>query len=461
MPQLRAARFASLALALLLSSSLVVRAASSQASPQVGFRDRVDLVAVDVRVSDKDGKPVPGLTADDFSVTLDGQSHPVKGLDYQAFAKGSGATSSRVVLLVVDDLSAEPLQLKGLTTSAQQMLTTLDEADMVGVVTTSGFGPAVAPTRDRAAVMAALTSKDVAGRLGARQTKPFVGVSEAFDMVRTGGNKDVGSKVVERECSPGSGGGGSRSRTGSGGGSGGGAKPDEVCTAGVVVMARAVATAGEQRTARQIAAYSRAIDSLSAAAGSRTVVALSGGIALPLGTSDALEILGRRASEAGVAFYGLVSIDESDLATETSSDRSKARRDENAFLANGLASMALAAGGDAFRVVGTADRFFERIVGDTTSVYRLGVEAPSGGAPKRYLAAKVSSKRAGLTLHASAQASRPSVPDATLPAPDALKQRVEQLEAEPGMDRKAALKQAARERGLGKREAYKQLLRER
>jgi 16S rRNA (cytidine1402-2'-O)-methyltransferase len=42
-----------------------------------------------------------------------------------------------------------------------------------------------------------------------------------------------------------------------------------------------------------------------------------------------------------------------------------------------------------------------------------------------------------------------------------LKQRVEQLEAEGGVDRKAALKQAARERGLGKREAYKQLLLER
>jgi len=42
-----------------------------------------------------------------------------------------------------------------------------------------------------------------------------------------------------------------------------------------------------------------------------------------------------------------------------------------------------------------------------------------------------------------------------------LKKRVEQLETELGLDRKAALKQAARERGLGKREAYKQLLLER
>jgi 16S rRNA (cytidine1402-2'-O)-methyltransferase len=42
-----------------------------------------------------------------------------------------------------------------------------------------------------------------------------------------------------------------------------------------------------------------------------------------------------------------------------------------------------------------------------------------------------------------------------------LKQRVQQLEAESGLDRKAALKQAARERGLAKRQAYKQLLLER
>lgn len=42
-----------------------------------------------------------------------------------------------------------------------------------------------------------------------------------------------------------------------------------------------------------------------------------------------------------------------------------------------------------------------------------------------------------------------------------LRKRVEQLETELGLDRKAALKQAARERGLGKREAYKQLLLER
>ena len=39
-----------------------------------------------------------------------------------------------------------------------------------------------------------------------------------------------------------------------------------------------------------------------------------------------------------------------------------------------------------------------------------------------------------------------------------LRERVEQIEAQEGLDRKAALRKAARERGLAKREAYKQLL---
>jgi 16S rRNA (cytidine1402-2'-O)-methyltransferase len=56
----------------------------------------------------------------------------------------------------------------------------------------------------------------------------------------------------------------------------------------------------------------------------------------------------------------------------------------------------------------------------------------------------------------------PAVEGETVAIPSvSLKKRVEQLESEAGLDRKAALKQAARERGLGKREAYKQLLLER
>ncbi len=62
--------------------------------------------------------------------------------------------------------------------------------------------------------------------------------------------------------------------------------------------------------------------------------------------------------------------------------------------------------------------------------------------------------RGEITLLIGVGTEEPRVADAT----QTLKQRVDQLETEAGLDRKAALKQAARERGLAKREAYKQLL---
>ncbi len=72
-------------------------------------------------------------------------------------------------------------------------------------------------------------------------------------------------------------------------------------------------------------------------------------------------------------------------------------------------------------------------------------------------AARKRAPRGEITLLIGPGDGEPQVVDTTV----SLKQRVAQLESESGMDRKAALKQAARERGLGKREAYKQLLLER
>ena len=72
-------------------------------------------------------------------------------------------------------------------------------------------------------------------------------------------------------------------------------------------------------------------------------------------------------------------------------------------------------------------------------------------------AARQRAPRGEITLLIGPGDGLPQTADTTI----SLKQRVAQLEAEAGLDRKAALKQAARERGLAKREAYKQLLLER
>ena len=49
------------------------------------FRAGVELVALDVTVVDRDGKPVTGLKPEDFVVTLSGQVRPVRTFDYATF----------------------------------------------------------------------------------------------------------------------------------------------------------------------------------------------------------------------------------------------------------------------------------------------------------------------------------------------------------------------------------------
>ena len=149
---------------------------------QPAFKGGVSLITVDVTVLDRDGKPVPGLTANDFQVKLNGKVQPVRALTFlesstdaaepapdpkapvmpQMFpvaeVKGGAAETtreSRVFVVLVDDLSFPPVGGKALFAAAQRFIAVLPGADLVGFATSSGPG-AVNPTRDRAPIAAAL-----------------------------------------------------------------------------------------------------------------------------------------------------------------------------------------------------------------------------------------------------------------------------------------------------------------
>jgi VWFA-related protein len=162
---------------------------AQQQSP-APFKSGVTLVTIDVTVFDADGFPVPGLTAADFEVRLNGRVQPVRALTYvqaaftTASAPMAGAVGpafdaspvtttpassnaarggARVFVIFVDDLSFVSLRGKSLVAAARRFAEGLPPSDVVGLATSSGTR-AVNPTRDRAAVGAALDA--IVGEFG-------------------------------------------------------------------------------------------------------------------------------------------------------------------------------------------------------------------------------------------------------------------------------------------------------
>lgn len=114
------------------------------------FRGGVTLVSVDVSVLDRDGKPVPGLTADDFEVKLDGHVQPVRALTYESVADtparpGASPTTAtrevtnavrppddRLFVVLLDDVSIAPSRGKGMFFAASRFVDGLLPSDVVG-----------------------------------------------------------------------------------------------------------------------------------------------------------------------------------------------------------------------------------------------------------------------------------------------------------------------------------------
>lgn len=414
----------------------------AQQPPQV-FRGAVDLVTLDVTVVDRDGQPITGLTPDDFLVTLNGERRAVRVLDYLEFGGLSDLTSEplaqvsnqtspaaqrrggRVILLVVDDLSARPAQMVALRTAAQHMLQTLDLGDLVGLATTSGLGPVINPTRERSAVRAALESREIVGRYDETTAPFYISVPEAIEINQVGGqvfaheatdlanNATTFAKVVNRECplflAPGE-------------------RSDDTCSAKVQRAAVHLAESITHRASAQLAAYGHLIDALRSAPTPRVIIALSDGLAAGADRGDFSELdpVARAAAKAGVQFYALTEMpDMVDLA-DIGPERAAARRVEGEYLTSGVQTVAEAAGGEAFRVVGQADRFFRRIIAETSGMYQLGVEMPTTAPAGDFLNAKVSVRRPGVTVRTNTHALRPSAAAGPLSIEDALQSRLAQ-----------------------------------
>ena len=153
--------------AIAVSSALRAQQPSPKASDQNVFRGGVNLVQISVVATGPDGKPVHGLTKDDFTILERGETRPIEGFveirsprppasPFPAtlakdVSDNVSAKSDRVVVLVVDDLHFAKVT-DTVKDVARRVIDGLGDGTSIGLITTSGnFG--MEPTTDRARVL--------------------------------------------------------------------------------------------------------------------------------------------------------------------------------------------------------------------------------------------------------------------------------------------------------------------
>ena len=206
MPVARVLWSAGLALSALVS--LAPGAASQDQKPT--FKSGVELVLVDAQVVDKKkGDPIPGLTAAQFEVTIDGKKRNVVSVQFIDSATGlpvtpDGATAvegsrpGNVYVLAVDQGSFRPVNAAAVIYAAREVLKRVHPNDYVGMVSFPSPGVRIDPTRDRKVL------EDAIPRLvGFSQLKQIgrqfnYTLSDAIDVAAR--DKDAFERVGQRNC---------------------------------------------------------------------------------------------------------------------------------------------------------------------------------------------------------------------------------------------------------------------
>jgi hypothetical protein len=302
----------------------------------------------------------------------------------------------KLVVILIDDISIDPLSSKGLFVSAERFVESLPSRDWAGLASTSGR-MTVNPSLDRAPLMKVLK------RAFGWMDDPRMSSSNGVGLMEAVEAEDSGSlllAVIERACVL------RRSSANLGQ-----LLATNTCAQAVEKRVRDNAAFARINTRNQFDAYSSVIGAMSSAPGVKQLVILTGGVALK--PSDSLEFVpvATLAAAAGVQITMLMEEPQEDMQHGRGWVKDQRR------LLQQAETLAEMSGGQLYRVVGQADRFYERVLRSASAIYRLGVDLPAQTPEDGSYHVSVTVKRQGVRVLASRWAAPPA--PTTVVAPEA------------------------------------------
>ena len=344
------------------------------------FRTGVELVAVDVGVSDERGRPVTDLLPPDFVVKIDGSVRKVVSaehvrIDVEAakkqakeeadtetfFTSNLVPPNGRMIVIGVDQSNIRPGAARPLLASAAKFLDRLSPADKVAFIAYPQPGVAVDFTTDHAKIRNAMGR--VTGVQSRHRGRFNIGMWEAKAIVDN--HDEIARRtVVMRECAMMQG------------------ADLERCERDVELEAGDMITAQRLDTSMALRGLQDLLVNLSLVEGPKNLILLSEGLVLD-GTGGELDEIVRLAAMGRVSINVLLmdvprfEVTQSQLPPSAGEDRE--------LQVQGLENLAGLSRGALFRVIGTGDAIFERLASELSAYYLLGVEqAPSDRDGKRH-----------------------------------------------------------------------------
>ena len=341
------------------------------------FRAGVDIVAVEVTVTGRDGNPIPNLTAGHFDVRIDGRQRRVASVNRLDFTQSTprplgeslpivptslgplpvASPLERTFILAVDELSFRVVGGRNAIEAAQHFVDRLRPEDLVGVFPYPTAPKTLDLTHRHVAVRQALQG------LTARAERPFsefhMSPSEVVDI--TASDREVFDEVFARECE----------------------ETDLSCRDRIFGEASQIAGYYEADTARRVMSLRVLLGALARLPNRKTLVIVSGGLISADRTAGRPDItsmtytIGKEAAIANTNLY-VLHIDSSFFEAQ-GADRPRGEwvdsfRDTSLF-SMGLENIAGSAGGSYFRTQGgTADHVFDRVLRESEAHYLVGVE---------------------------------------------------------------------------------------